>query len=358
MISYLREQGFSAYAASVSPTGSVWDRACELYAQLAGTRVDYGASHSERCHHERFGRDFSSCPLLPSWGEGERLVLLGHSFGGATALLFASLMAKGDEAEREWHQRSLGKAGERKEVKENKAEEEESKAKKEVEKEREPETRERGEGEGVGISPLFQGGMGEKISGIVTLASPLNGTTAYDMMVDPSFAPDQVKAPWWSRLTIKMMSIGKREKDEREPCDYAAFDMHVDRARELLSRMETLPDIFYVAVPCSITSLQKDGTQKPIHRMTEPLYLLRSYQMGVYKGRTKGGTELDESWQENDGLVNTISAKGPLDAPKRDYDGKLVKGILTFFLPSLGTICPCRAECFEGRTYVPSTWSF
>ena len=321
VIAYLRQQGFSAYAASVSPLGSAWDRACELYAQLSGGRVDYGLSHSERCHHERFGRDFSSCPLLPSWDEKDRLVLLGHSFGGTTAFLFASLMAKGDEAERERWKKSLGKA-KREEIEEEKiAEGREGK----VGKKARVEVLE-------DISPLFLGGMGEKIAGVVTLAAPLNGTTAYDMMEDPAFHPDQVKAPRWSYQAIKFMSIGKGAvMDGRDLSDYAAFDMHVDEAAKLLSRMDTLPSVYYVAVPCSITRLQKDGTHKPVHRKTEPLYLLRSYQMGAYKGKTKGGIWMDEAWRENDGLVNTISQKGPMHAPKRDYDGRLEKGVWNVF---------------------------
>jgi hypothetical protein len=31
LIAYLNEKGFESYAASVSPFGSAWDRACELY---------------------------------------------------------------------------------------------------------------------------------------------------------------------------------------------------------------------------------------------------------------------------------------------------------------------------------------
>ena len=31
LIAFLREKGFDCYAASVAPTGSAWDRACELY---------------------------------------------------------------------------------------------------------------------------------------------------------------------------------------------------------------------------------------------------------------------------------------------------------------------------------------
>ena len=83
LIQYLRDQGFDCYAASVSPHGSAWDRACELYAQLYGTRVDYGKRHSEEYGHERFGKDFSDCPLCTIEDETE-LILIGHSFGGTT----------------------------------------------------------------------------------------------------------------------------------------------------------------------------------------------------------------------------------------------------------------------------------
>ncbi|MBP5167713.1 MAG: lipase, partial [Oscillospiraceae bacterium] len=84
LMKYLRSQGFSCYAASVSPEGSAWDRACELYAQLTGTVTDYGKAHSERCGHAQFGPDFTGRPLIPDWESGKKLVLLGHSFGGAT----------------------------------------------------------------------------------------------------------------------------------------------------------------------------------------------------------------------------------------------------------------------------------
>ena len=63
LMKYLGRQGFSCHAASVAPEGSAWDRACELYAQIAGTRVDYGPVHSEKYRHSRFGRDFSRSSL-------------------------------------------------------------------------------------------------------------------------------------------------------------------------------------------------------------------------------------------------------------------------------------------------------
>lgn len=98
---YLDGQGFSCHAVSVSPEGSAWDHACELYAQLTGTVTDYGAAHSERCGHDRFGPDFTGDPLIPGWEAGRNLVLLGHSFGRATIRLFSEILTNGDGAEQE-----------------------------------------------------------------------------------------------------------------------------------------------------------------------------------------------------------------------------------------------------------------
>lgn len=76
LIAYLNEKGFESYAASVSPFGSAWDRACELYAQIFGKKVDYGRSHSKEYGHERFGRDYSECPLIRDLTDDTKLVLI------------------------------------------------------------------------------------------------------------------------------------------------------------------------------------------------------------------------------------------------------------------------------------------
>lgn len=38
LMQYLNARGFECYSAAVDPTGSAWDRACELYAQLTRHR--------------------------------------------------------------------------------------------------------------------------------------------------------------------------------------------------------------------------------------------------------------------------------------------------------------------------------
>ena len=274
---YLRENGFACSAASVSPGGSAWDRACELYAQLAGTRVDYGEAHSREYRHARYGRDFTGRPLIPVWDEKTRLVLLGHSFGGATVRLFSELLAHGDAQERFATAPDM-------------------------------------------LSPLFAGGLESRIHTLVTLSSPMNGTTAYDLFLDPGFDPAGVKVPWWSRIAGRLMSAGVKAKlDERDERDYAGFDMRLDRAREINKRITTLPEVFYYSVPCSATARQPDGTFRPKRGM-EPLFVARSIQIGAYAGTTSGGITVDERWRENDGLVNTVSAMVPEGAPSKPLD--------------------------------------
>ena len=59
--------------------------------------------------------------------------------------------------------------------------------------------------------------------------------------------------------------------------------------------------------------------------MMEPMMRKHSILMGAYKGRSAGGAVLDETWRENDGLVNTISARAPFGAPLKDYDADDVR---------------------------------
>ncbi len=285
LMKYLRSEGFSCYAASVSPEGSAWDRACELYAQLTGTVTDYGTAHSERYGHERFGPDFTGRPLIPDWNSGKKLVLLGHSFGGATIRLFSEILASGDASERE-----ASSSGE--------------------------------------LSPFFLGGQGDRLHALVTLAAPTNGTTAYDLHQDSSFDVSTVEVSRWDDLWGDFFSRRpQKERDSRSEEDYAAFDMHIDNALAMNARISTLPDVYYFAVPCSATE-DADGVQRPVRSIMEAMFRRSSAQMGAYTGVTAGGFVIDGSWQENDGLVNTASAMAPIGAPGAAFaPGQIKPGI-------------------------------
>ncbi|MBP5224316.1 MAG: hypothetical protein J6Z38_01875, partial [Lachnospiraceae bacterium] len=286
LMKYLAKQGFPCHAASVSPEGSAWDRACELYAQLAGRRVDYGKAHSLRCAHERFGKDFSGQPLIPDWESGKKIVLFGHSFGGATIRLFSELLANGSAEERQ-------------------ATEDED------------------------LSAFFRGGQGGRLHALVTLAAPTNGTTAYDLYNDPSFDVSAVRISrrdeFWGNIFSRRKTAAS---DGRIREDHAAFDMHIDNALALNERIETLPYVYYFAVPCAATRASGDGVHSPVRRLMEPMFRRTSTLMGSYTGTTAGGFVIDASWRENDGLVNTVSAKAPLNAPSVPYErGNVQPGI-------------------------------
>ena len=47
--------------------------------------------------------------------------------------------------------------------------------------------------------------------------------------------------------------------------------------------------------------------------------------MGKFTETSEGGIVADESWFENDGLVNTISALAPFNAPQTEYKAGEVK---------------------------------
>ena len=288
LISYLNEKGFDSYAASVSPFGTAWNRACELYAQIYGKIVDYGSCHSKAFGHERFGKDYTECPLIRDLTDDTKLVLIGHSFGGTTARMFAELMAHGDEDER-------AAAGED------------------------------------DLSPLFRGGMEDRIHAVAALASALNGNSVFDMLADPDFDLKSVKVPWWSRRFGKMMSDNLQvPTDGRDARDCGDYDMQIDQALLLNRRMSTLPNVYYFSVPCAFT--RKRGDSYVPEKGMEPFFVMRSFQMGQYTGVTKGGTRIDQRWKKNDGRVNTISEVSPFGAPRKRLDPDNLKpGIWNVF---------------------------
>lgn len=288
VITYLNNQGYDSYAASVDPKGSAWDRACELYAQLTGTRVDYGKVHSMEAGHERFGRDYSNEPLLHDFADSE-YVLIGHSFGGATVRLFSELIRNGSQKEIEGTDPS-------------------------------------------DLSGFFKGGMGDGLYGVVTLAAPTNGTTAYDLYEDESFDVTSIDVPEeYIKKSSLMSGVSTPVYDGRELWDYAAYDMHIDNALMLNDKIETFEDVYYLAYPCSSTVTDADGGVAPDPDITEDIFMKGSTYMSAYEGVTAGGFEIDRSWQENDGLVNTISAGAPIGQPQVSYqDGQeLTPGVWT-----------------------------
>ncbi len=278
LMKYLNGQGFDCHAASVAPVDSAWDRACELYAQLTGSVTDYGKEHSERCGHARFGRDFSRIPLITGWSAENKINLFGHSFGGATVRLFAHLMANGSEAERSVTDEA-------------------------------------------DLSPFFTGGKGDWIYSVTTLAAPHNGTSS--LTIDAKLTTETAENPKQYVEGLMTQMIPEATKDQipdRIESDYAQYDLSVDGALELNRTITAVPGIYYFSFACYCCTQNEDGTYSPVEQDMEPLFHRSSDLMGAFVGESAGGVPLDEEWQLNDGLVNTISARYPFGEPHTAFD--------------------------------------
>lgn len=75
-----------------SPTGSVHDRACQVFYELMGGTVDFGAEHSEYHGHNRYGTHYPA-GKYPQWSAEHPIQLVGHSFGGLTAWVLQNYLA-------------------------------------------------------------------------------------------------------------------------------------------------------------------------------------------------------------------------------------------------------------------------
>ena len=277
LLPVLREQGTMCFAPSGNPMGSAWDRACELYASIAGGLVDYGAAHSAAHNHDRFGKDFGE-PLF-DWGTVDangnlrKVNLIAHSFGGATARLMCALLLGGAPAE-------VTAAGEN-------------------------------------CSPLLTGGKGDWVFSVTCLAAPHNGTSLLTILdVNPaisslaSFLGSAGMDGILSKLgfTWGGMGIGEVLRAAKT-ADTAYYDLSLTGAKEVNALTRNLcPETYLFSYPV-------DGTVngKPNDDMTmlyRPLGLL----MGSFTSPENG---IDDAWKPNDCLVNTISATYPFEEPSQ-----------------------------------------
>lgn len=301
LFNYLERQGYECINAGVGTISSAWDRACELYAQLVGGTVDYGAAHSAEHNHDRYGVTYDE-PLLDQWDSEHKINLVGHSFGGATTRLFVQLLAEGSEEERAAT----------------------------------PEDE---------LSPLFKGGLGDRVFSVTALAAPHNGTSFFEAS---GWAGDLLVALFCSlavssgstRLSdlfdptlgqfgvsyeLDLDAVAKLDIDYEvikqllNSKDTAFYDLTIDGAAELNSQIEAQPNIYYYSYAGSRTHLDEStGNYVPDDEMW-PLLKPFAKIIGQYTGVTEGGYVIDEKWLESDGLVNKISALAPFDEPSVTY---------------------------------------
>lgn len=300
LMSVLEADGYECIVASVGPFSSAWDRACELYAQLVGTTVDYGAAHSKEHNHARFGRTYAE-PLAPDWDENHPINLVGHSLGGVTSRLLVQLLCEGDPAE-------IACTAEN------------------------------------DISPLFTGGLDGRVFSVTTLASGHNGvsymtaadnfeyyldsfffmfsnimgSTELNKYYDPQLEHFGLSTPPDMPLETKIDLIKSNALAHQE--DSAMYDCTIQGAMKLNEKIDIQPDVYYYSYAgCKTFKNPIDGHHLPSPIMN-PVFLAPSYIMGKWTGYASNGFYVDESWYPNDGLVNVVSAKAPFDEPSKEYN--------------------------------------
>ena len=99
-IKELQSDGFTIFEVSVGPISSNYDRAVEVFYQIKGGQVDYGAAHSEKNNMIRSPIEKNYVGLYPKWNEKNPIHILGHSMGGQTARMLNYLLKPGGISEK------------------------------------------------------------------------------------------------------------------------------------------------------------------------------------------------------------------------------------------------------------------
>lgn len=307
-VKMLNEQGVESYAASVGPLNSAWDRACELYAQLTGTVVDYGEAHSKEHNHDRYGFSYEGHALMgEKWDLNEKINLVGHSFGGETIRLFTSLMTFGSDAE----------------IKAT----------------------------GVETSPLFLGGH-DSVHSCITLSSPHNGTQVANILYDPEYPLYGVcflynvigstlgndflvfslqmshfgltPAQGQKRASFNMRNV----TNYYESADNCYYDLTIRGARELNSQIKLSPNTYYYSYTTAATEPVGDNGTQIINPTVTPIFYISSAMMVASQGKTYDGITIEGDWAVNDGIVPLASALYPeCDAETaKSYEESIANG--------------------------------
>ena len=311
-----RSMGFEVYSPSVGPFNAMWDRACDLYAQLVGGTVDYGKVHSEKYGHKRYGNTYDK-PLVPDWGkldeEGKRqkVNLIGHSFGGPTVRLLIELLTNGSEEER---------AGT-------------------------PEDE---------LSDLFKGGHADWVHTCTVLAC-CNGVPLADAFNDspklyngvltflaavllavgntPFIRVIDFKMPQWGITDADYKGTLKGTKCNLDPEHWKALSyflsarednisdqMGLDMCTQLTKDFSPKSNIYYFSYAGDTTEPIPGAKERRAIPGTFPFLALMANVEGRFLRPEKG---IDgEEWFPNDGLVNLLTTRHPRGEAFQDYDGE------------------------------------
>lgn len=206
------------------------------------------------------------------------------------------------------------------------------------------------------------GGKGDWVNSVTALCAPHNGSSltevlntvgglvgigdTTELLIKLCFGVAEIGSGASSVYDFKLDHFGisqvGSEKAEMKSAisavtesgsDHAAYDLSPDGAAKLNSMIKTVEDVYYFSYSYSAT---KEGSflrgQVPVAGIFPVLYPF-AMAMGSFKGTTAGGIAIDETWQENDGLVSVVSARYPFNEPYSEFtefpseDVEIARGI-------------------------------
>ena len=303
LAAHLRAQGREVFCPSLGPFTSAWDRACELYAYLFGGTVDYGLRHSRANGHKRRGRYYPGVLRdLGQPGPHEKIELIGHSFGGPTAIVFAGLLCHGSLEERAatpgWELSGLFAGGH---------------------KVIHSVVTLSGANNGTTFADFFGDAGIRALAGIIYTANalaaptPLMGlldfhTDQWEIMGEPSVS---AAPPLSRRLRGVKRLVGRR-------LDNVGFELQVAYANLLYEHLPPDPAVRYFACRACRTHDDGHGRQAPNRDMRRILKLW-STVIGRYHPEKLSAYGFDDTWLPSDGIVNVKCLGAPFTAPAREY---------------------------------------
>jgi len=299
----LREKGYQVYTAEVSPLGSNWDRACELYAQIKGGAVDYGAGHSGYFGHAETTPAKVYPGFYPEWGTAHhgtgrkhKVHLVGHSMGAQTIRYLTQLSENGSPTEQLIASQNPAYQ----------------------------------------ISPLFSGTGVTKgaIASVTSISGPHDGNTLvyllanqnvfnsyvsfFDSLVslattDPAI---DLKLDQWGiskapgETDVQYIVRAMTNSPLAASPDSSLVDLSPQGAAYLNSQAAAQPGVYYFSCATSDTH-ESGGVQVPNANMN-PYLVPGSTIEGQLLGEFGNPPYLiTQSWWENDGLLPTVSQNGP-----------------------------------------------
>ncbi|NIA18568.1 MAG: lipase [Simkaniaceae bacterium] len=282
----LEKEGYTVFNVSVGPVSSNWERAIETFYQLKGGQVDYGKSHAERWGviQKPYGKQYAG--LYPEWDAEHPVHIIGHSMGGQTArmLLYQlETIVYLDSAETIPDSSFL--------------------------------LGESHNGWVASITSIATPHNGTTLSNIVTRTLPfLQNFIGLAAVVGTKFYNFDLEQ-WGFERHEDESWISYYERMRNNPAwdtkNISAWDLSINGAQELNTILQADPTVYYFSYTVSATHLD---TATGYYVPNDGLNLLlksKARILGKDVAYWSDGSTTDSTWFENDGVVNTISQRGP-----------------------------------------------